>query len=444
MRTLKQFGWIGFLFFMLMGSVYAQPIMAIKKLKTSMPVYFVRAPQLPMIDIRLAFAAGSAYDGQRFGLSQLTTSLLDQGAGDLNANEIVDAFAETGALFDAEASRDEVTLSLRSLTDPKRLKPALHLFHQVLTQASFPKRAFMREQKQQLRGLLAAEQSPGTVAIHHLFQAVYGKHPYAHPVLGTTDTVRSINRANVIKFYKQYFVANNAVMVIVGDMSEAQATKVANQIIDGLPTGKAAPPVPPVTPLLSAKHVHVPFKATQTNIRIGQAGLRFQDKDYFPLLLGNYILGGMMTSRLFEEVRDKHGYAYAVYSYFQPLEKRGPFVISLGTKNAQAAAARQLSEKVLANYIKQGPTTAEMNAAKKFIIGSFPLRFDSNADIANRVLVLAFYHLPMDFYDHYVGKIEAITKEQVTSAFQRRIHPKTMAVISVGTRKGDGSKTAQK
>lgn len=324
------------------------------------------------------FKAGSAYEKDKWGLSQLTNELLNQGTKNLTANQIADKFALLGANFGSDISQDMATISLRSMSDTQYLTPAVTLFQEILTTPSFKAEDFKLKQIQQLREIDALEQSPDKVAEMQFYKSIYGDHPYAHPPIGEKNAVNKLTTIDVKSFYHQFYVQQNAVLVMVGDLSRSHATGIANQITEHLQSGKAAPDLAPVKPFTSAINVHIPYKSTQTHIYLGQPGIAYLDPDLFSLIVGNYILGGGMSSRLFDGVREKNGLVYVIYSDFSLLAQPGPFEAYLATKTATANQAQTLTQNILKKFINEGPTAKELNEAKQFLIGSFPLRFGSN------------------------------------------------------------------
>ncbi len=401
--------------------------------KNGAEVYFVPAHEIPMLDVQVAFAAGSSRDGDHPGVATLTGTLLDQGAAHLNADQIAEQFADVGAQFNSDVARDMSVVSLRTLTDPKFLQPAIKNFHTVLTSPTFALPAFNREQNTILSTIAQSNQQADDIATRLFYSTVYGNHPYAHPVLGTAESVKTLKAADVQTFYKQYYCGKNAVMAIVGDMTVAQAKQLSEDITANMPSGEHAPTLPEPLPLKANVQQHLAFPASQTNIRIGQATLQHNNPDYFPLLVGNYTLGGgMLVSRLAEEVREKRGLSYSVYSSFQPMASKGPFLISLGTKNATAKEALSLTQNIMNDYVHKGPTSAELDAAKNYLTGSFALRLDSSKAIATNLLVLGFYNMPMNFYDTYRDNIEKVDHKAVFDAFTHHLQLKHMAVVSVG------------
>lgn len=396
-------------------------------------VYFVHAPEIPMVDIKVVYAAGSSRDEQQFGLASLTNSMLEEGTQQYSADQIAEQLDAVGAKLHNNVSRDMAGVSLRSLTDPTMLEPALKVFTQVLTQASFPEKAFNRDQKNTLIAIQHQQQSPGRVASIAFYHALYKNHPYAHAVIGNSDTVKQLTRNDLQAFYHQYYVAKNATIAIVGAVDTAQAKRIADQITAHMPAGDAAIKLPDSAMTTHALNENIKFPSSQTQIRMGQVGISRHSADYFPLYVGNYILGGgMLVSRLNEEIREKHGLSYSIYSYFHPLAENGPFLISLGTRNAQSHEALKLTRETLKAFIEEGPTPQELTAAKKNIIGSFPLKIASNSQIANYLVVIGFYKLPLNYLQRFPSKIRAVTLKQIKQAFRQRVHPSQMVTVSVG------------
>ena len=420
------------------ASAFAEkPMVKIQHWKTQngVPVYFVQAKEIPMLDLSVIFDAGSSRDGNFSGVANFTSGMLNEGTKTLNANQIAEQFDDVGANFGSSAGRDMANVSLRSLTAGKYLQPALTTFANVLSGSNFPEKAFERVKKQILVGLQRQQQQPGSIASKAFYKALYGNQPYGHPVSGSTDSVNKITRGDLENFYKQYYVAHNAIVVMVGNLSKSQAEVIAQQVVAGLPEGQKASPLP-LAKANTGEVEHISFPSEQTHVAIGQVGINRKNPDYFPLLVGNYILGGgSLVSRLFNQVRDKQGLAYSVYSNFSRLRERGPFVIRLQTRNAKAENAIEITQQVVGNFITKGPTAKELDAAKKNIIGSFPLGIASNASIMGNVANIAYYHLPLDYLDTYVKKINAVTIKQIKLAFQKYLHPESFVIVTVGNNK---------
>ncbi|PKM35112.1 MAG: peptidase M16 [Gammaproteobacteria bacterium HGW-Gammaproteobacteria-10] len=396
-------------------------------------VYFVPAPNLPMADIRVTFDAGSARDGKQFGIAALTSGLLDTGAGDWNADQIAQRFESVGARFGTGVSRDMAWLSLRTLTEPKLFDKAVDTMQTILTQPRFEEADFQREKQRTLAGLKHRESSPSTLADIAFYKAVYGQHPYAHPSAGEIETVEPLKAEDLKNFYRQYYVAANAMVAIVGDLSRKQAEQTAEQLLATLPAGQKPAELPEVAMPKQGRREHITFPSAQTHVMSGLPGTYRNDDDYFALYVGNHILGGgMLVSRLFEEVREKRGLAYNTYSYFAPMYRKGPFAMGLQTRTDQADKALEVLNQTLTEFIKDGPTEEELTAAKQNITGGFVMRFDTNSKMIGYVEMIGFYGLPLDYLDTFQEKVNAVTVEAIKDAFQRRVDSELLQTITVG------------
>jgi len=396
-------------------------------------VYYVHTEGLPMVDIQVVFDAGSASDGQQFGLAALTAGLLDTGAGKWNADEIAQRFESVGAQFGAGSSIDMATVSLRTLTDKPLFDKALETMQVILSKPAFKEADFQREKNRTLAGLKQQEESPAELASIAFYNTLYGNHPYAHPASGVIKTVSGLKSADLRHFYQKYYVAANAIVVIIGDLSKQQAEQTAEKLLVGLPVGKKTEALPDVAMPLKSTQQHIEFPSSQTHVLVGLPGTYRKDPDYFSLYVGNHILGGSgLVSKLFDEVREKRGLAYSASSAFIPMSKPGPFLVSLQTRNDQTTQALQVLNQTLADFISKGPTEAELIAAKKNITGGFAMRFDTNKELAGYVTMIGFYDMPMDYLDTFQQKIEQVTVASITDAFKRRVNPQLLQTITVG------------
>jgi zinc protease len=396
-------------------------------------VYYVHTEGLPMVDIQVAFDAGSARDGNQFGLSALTSDLLDTGAGQWNADQIAQRFESVGAQFGSNISNDMASVSLRTLTDKPLFEKALETMQVILSSPGFNAADFQREKNRTLAGLKQQQESPAQIASIAYSKALYGDHPYGHPGSGLIATVSGIEAADLRNFYQKYYVAANAMVVIVGDLSRQQAEQTAETLVSGLPVGQKPEPLPEVVMPVKAGMQHIEFPSSQTHVLVGMPGTYRKDVDYFNLYVGNHILGGGgLVSKLFEEVREKRGLAYGASSSFAPMFRKGPFTISLQTRNDQTGQALDVLNKTLADFIAQGPTEAELIAAKKNITGGFALRFDTNKELASYVSMIGFYEMPLDYLDTFQQNVEKVTTTSIKDAFKRRVIPQLMQTITVG------------
>ena len=409
------------------------------KTKNGVRVLYVYAPELPMVDIKAVFDAGSVRNGNKPGLANLTSSLMSHGAiledKTLNVDDISERFDSVGARFSASASKDNAEISLRSLTDEKWLAKSIATMQAIINAPTFDKKELERLRKQLLVSFESRKQSPSTIASEIFYKELYKDHPYAVPGIGTEESVKTLSRNDLMGFYEKFYVAKNALVTIVGDVDRKKAELLAEQIIGRLPEGKTASELSAVKDLQTASSIHREFPSTQTHITMGQPGIHRTDKDYFTLYVANHILGGSgFGSRIMKEIREKRGLAYSSYSYFVPMMKRGPFTIGMQTSNKQTDEALQVLKETLNNYIENGPTEKELVHAKKNITGGFPLRIDSNSDISGYLSMIGFYNLPLSYLKDFNSRIEAITLEQIKETLKYRINPDKMFTVTVGTK----------
>ena len=414
--------------------VHAAPEIQTWKTSQGIPVYFVNAPELPMIDVNIVFDAGSSRDGDQSGLAMLTTGLLSQGAAGMNADQISQGFESLGAVYGSDTGYDSSSVSLRSLTDKTLLDAAMANFKKVIAQPDFPEDALERRRSRTLIGIRSKQQSPGSLARDAFMGSVFKNHPYALPNEGTEESIKAITRNDVSQFHQQYFVANNAMIAMVGAVDTEQAKAIAEELGGVFPQGEKPAVLPNVNQLEQAETVFIEHPSQQTHILIGQPGVKRGDPDHFALYVGNHVLGGGgMVSRLFEEVREKRGLSYSAYSYFSPLRFKGPFIAGLQTKTEQVEEAKKVLMENIQRFIDQGPTEAELEASKKNITGGYPLRIDSNGKILSYVTVIGYYGLPLDYLETFNDKVSAVTIEDIKDAFKRRLSPDKMITVMVGT-----------
>ena len=328
-------------------------------------VLYMPAPELAMVDLRLTFAAGSSQDGQQPGIALLTNAMLNEGTQSQDVTAIAEGFENLGAEFSNGAYRDMAIVGLRSLSEPSLREQALKHFLTLLKEPSFPEQSLARIQNQLLTGFEYQKQNPAKLGQLAFFEALYGTHPYAHPSDGTPESIRHISADDLAAFYQRTYTSGNAVIAIVGDVTLDEAKAMAQAVSKSLPAGSrlskiAAPKAPEPT------RKHIEFASKQTHILLGQLGIERNHPDYAALYLGNQIFGGGgFGSRLMEEVREKRGLTYGVYSGFTPMQVQGPFSISLQTRADQSEGTLTLIKELLADFLANGPTDAELNRAKR-------------------------------------------------------------------------------
>lgn len=397
-------------------------------------VYFVENHDLPIVDISVNFAAGSVRDSaEKSGVAGVTRYLMTLGAAGMSDEKIANKMADIGAILGGSFDADRAGFKLRTLSSQREKSQALEVFTKVLQQPDFPADVLEREKARIISGLQESATQPESISNKEFMKALYGNHPYSLDESGEEATVAKITRDDLQDFYKQHYGAKGAVIAMIGDLTREQAGAIAESLSAGLPKSAALNPIPAVTLPTKALEKRIAHPASQSHILLGYPGIKRGDPDLFPLYVGNYVLGGGgFVSRLTEEVREKRGLVYSVYSYFMPMAEPGPFQLGLQTKKDQAEDALKLVKETLDNFIKNGITEAELKAAKANIIGGFPMRIDSNSKILEYLAVIGFYKLPLNYLDEYNSNVEKVTVAQIKDAFSRRLKTENFVTIIVG------------
>jgi zinc protease len=415
----------------------AHAILPIQQWQTSSGarVYFVENHDLPMLDLSVEFPAGAAHNrAEKAGLASLTNRLLTAGAEGLSEEDIAQKMADAGAQFGGRFDTDRAGLGLRTLSSARERRQALDVFARVLRAPTFPQAILEREKVSLIGALKESDTQPATIASVNFHHLVYPDHPYGVRGSGEVGTVQKITREDVADFHRRHYAAPYAVVALIGDVTRAEAESIAEEVTRGLPKGQGGEPaVPAVPPLAAGATRRIPHHALQAHILRGAPGIRRDDPDYIALYVGNHVLGGGgLVSRINVEVRQKHGLAYSAYSYFNPLLREGPFIIGMQTQRERAAEALKITDAVLREFLKDGPTEAEVAAAKKNIIGGFPLRIDTNREIHGYLALIGFYRLPLTYLEDFVKKVDQVTIPEIRAAFARHVDPDRLVTVVVG------------
>ena len=423
-------------FAMLMMSLSAEAGVKIQQWQTTTgaEVYFVENHDLPIVDLSVNFSAGSVRDtAEKSGVAGITRYLMALGAAGMSDEVIANKMADIGAILGGEFTSDRATFKLRTLSSVREQTQALEVFVKVLQKPDFPQTVLDREKARIIAGLQESATQPESIANKAFMAALYGKHPYSLEESGEVETVSKINREDLQAFYAKHYGAKGSVIAMMGDLTREQANQIAENLSGNLPKASALEPIPSVTLPSQAIEQRIAHPASQSHILLGYPGIKRGDADLFPLYVGNYILGGGgFVSRLTEEVREKRGLVYSVYSYFMPMAELGPFEIGLQTKKEQADVALNLVRETFDKFLKDGVTEKELTAAKANIIGGFPMRIDSNTKILDYLAMIGFYHLPLNYLDEYNNNVDKVTVAQIKESFNRRLKPENFVTIVVG------------
>lgn len=403
-------------------------------------VFLVESPSIPMVDVRIELDAGGRRDPVgKAGLASLMAAAMADGVRAtarepaLDENGLGNAWADLGATFSAGASADRLSFSLRSLTDPDLLQKAVALAARQIAEPAFPAATWRRDRPKWLASLKEANTRPATLAERAFAEGVYAGHPYGAEM--TEATLMRIGVQDMAALHARMVRPCYARVTVVGAVNRVQADALVAQLFARLPTKPcpALPPVPEVQSLLKAQQTEIAFASAQAHILMGQPGYPRSDPDHFALMVGNHILGGGgFTSRLTDEVREKRGLSYSVYSHFAPGLHAGAFTIGLQTRPDQARQALQLAREVLTAFMADGPTEEELKAAKDNLVGGFPLLLDGNLKLLDNVANMAWNGLPLDYLETWMQRVEQLSVADIRAAFARKLQPERMVTVVLG------------
>lgn len=405
--------------------------------KNGVEILYTKSENIPMIDIKITFDAGSNKDGELKGLSMLTHSLLDEGTSKMNSEAIASAFESTGAIFSTSVNKDKSSVSLRSLADKKYLEPSVKMLLKILSDSVFPKSEVILQKERTLSSISEDKSDPSEVSSNLFFKEIYGNYAYGFPSIGSEESIEKIKRKDIINFYKENINSSNASIAIVSSLSKKDIINLSEKISKSL--SFSSPKKNGLNNFQKnnkKKYIFKKFNSEQAHIYIGGQSIKRGSKNHLPLYVGNYIFGGSgFSARLMKELRVKRGLTYGVYSYIYPMKNIGPFVVGIETKAEQAQESVRLIHKMLKEFHANGPTDKELTHAKEAIINGFPLRIDSNQDILNYLSMINYYDLPINYLNTFTDKISKITKKDILRAFKEEIDVNNLITLVVGNEK---------
>ena len=405
--------------------------------------YLVQTKALPMVDIEVSIDAGHRFDPSgKSGLADMTAGLMNYGVksdqGMLSEAQIADEIADLGANISLSVGGERTILRIRSLSRKDLRDRAVKLTAAMLSSPTYETKIVEREKQRTITNLLEAETKPEFILERRFKKSVYGNYP-----LGATPTIKSVAAVSVndlMQFHKQFYRSDRMIVSIVGDVDQAQANEIVQTLLQKIPqSGASIAQLPelqrsPVEPL-AQREIQIPFDSQQAHITMGMTAVTRSNPDYFPLLVGNYVLGGGgFVSRLMAEVREKRGLAYSVFSYFAPGKDTGIFQAGLQTKSDQAAMALEVMSSTIAKFIADGPTPSELLAAKSNLVNGYPLRIDNNRKLLDNVSSIAWNNLPLDTMDVWTKQVEAVSLVQVKTAFQKYLAMDRMKIVVLGAK----------
>lgn len=405
----------------------------IQEVKTpgGLTAWLVESHSLPMISVQVAFRGGTAYDPVgKSGLSAFTAALLTEGAGHMDAAAFAAATETLGIEIGGSATPTAMTVGLRTLTENR--ERAFELLGLALQKPRFENHDAQRIRAGQLNMVKRRLEQPEQMARQLAQKLVYGNHPYALTGEGVLADVATFTARDARKHAARYLVRSNMLISVVGDITAAELAPLLDKALLGLPQGQAVQPLPlPVSQ--PAVLQRVAFRSPQVAVMAGHLGVNRHDADYFPALFLNHVLGGGgFTSRLVEEVREKRGLSYSVYSYFDPLPGRGAFWVGAQTRKGQEDKVLNLI-KAQMQRMRDEPISAEEHAnARDYLIGSFPLRIDSNEKILSYLTFMQNEGFGRDYLQQWPQRMQAVTIDDVQRAAKRFLVPNGIKAVFVG------------
>jgi zinc protease len=389
-------------------------------------------PAIPIVVVRAYLRAGSVYDpADAGGLASLTADLLTRGTAKRTGPELDRAIEFVGGSIDGDAGRDGAAVGLSVLK--KDLGLGLDLLAEVLLQPSFPEAELKRRSEDVAAGIQRSEQDPQTVAGRVMAELLYPGHPYSRPVSGTVDSVRRITREQVVAFHRDNYGPAGAIIAVVGDVT---LDEVRRELLARLgawtspgaprPAIAQAPAAPPVEARRPQRDL------TQATVSLARPGIRQDHPDYFPLVVANYILGGGSASRLYTKVREERGLAYSVYSGLGPGRYGSSYFVGLQTRLDAVDEAVRLVKDEMARMGHQGVTPREIDLAKSYLIGSYPLRTDTSGKMSGLLVSVEEYDLGLDWPDRFKAGISRVTAADVKRVAITYMNPATFSSVIVG------------
>ncbi len=416
--------------------VAVQPARAIEIQTVTSPggitAWLVSEPAVPLVSMQFAFDGGASQDpDDKPGVANLVSVLLDEGAGDIASAEFQERLESLAVEISFDAGRDGFYGQMQTLT--RNLDEATDLLRLAVTDPRFDEDAIARMQTQTIAGLRRRLNDPESMAGRLWSETVFGDHPYGRPVRGTMETVAAITADDLRAFHGNVFARDTLTIAVVGDIDAETLKPILDKVFGGLPETADLKPVPEAALPAGGLEKTIELEIPQTVIQFGRPGIKRDDPDFIPAFVVNHILGGgAFSSRLYQEVREKRGLSYSVYSFLYPLEQAGLVVGGAATRNDRAAESLSVIDEEIVRMAEAGPTVEELDKAKRYLKGSYPLRFDTSTKIARQLVEIQRDDLGIDYINKRNGLIDAVTIEDARRAAARLYGDGSLYVTRVG------------
>lgn len=413
---------------------FSFPTIERARLGNGLPLLIARTDGPPVATLALLLPAAGVHEpDDRAGLASLTGSLLESGAGERTAPEIAEAFEGLGAQFGVATTWDATEVEVTALTS--RLEPAARLAAELVRAPTFPAAEVERVREEQLAAILQRRADPRGLANEATARFLYSEaSPFSRPLGGSSGTLRGLTRADVTAFHADHFSPFGATALIAGNVDPDMARDLAEAAFGDWVGPAVTRPERPADAATRTRKVVIVDRpgAVQSELRVGHVGVDRSTSDYFPLVVMNTILGGAFTSRLNLNLRERQGFTYGVSSAFIMRRQPGPFIVSTAVQTeVTAAALREIFREV--ELIREEPVTAgELEDARNYIAGVFPLRLETTEGVASRLSEMALHGLPDDYFDDYRERVLAVQVDEVHRVARERIRPEEMVVVVAG------------
>ena len=394
--------------------------------------WLVEEHSVPLIAMQFAFKGGAAQDpADKAGTAHFLTAMLDEGAGEMRSAAFQQRIEELAVRMSFSAGQDNFSGSFQTLTENR--DPAIEMLRLALNEPRFDADAIERMRRQIGAGLKFDAKDPDKIASRAWFKIAFGDHPYGRPVKGLAETIARIGRDDLEAYRKRNFARDNLKVAVVGDIDAAGLSKLLDRVFGALPAKAQLAKVANIEPKPGPVQKIIEMNVPQSVAQFGHSGIERKDKEFIPAYILNYILGGGgFSSRLTEEVREKRGLAYSVYSYIYPYSHSSVYLGGVATKNEAIAESLKVIRAELERMAKDGPTADELKNAKQYLTGSYALRFDTSSKIASQLLWIQIEDLGIDYIDRRNDLVEAVSIEDVRHIARRLLQPGKLIVTIVG------------
>jgi zinc protease len=402
-------------------------------LDNGLQVIVIEHHELPVVAFRLVLKSGSTYDPPgKAGLANLTAGLLRKGTRTKTATQIAEEIDFVGGSLGAGSGFDATYATCQVLS--KHFDVGLELLSDIILHPTFQQEEIERLRKQTLAAIKQQKEDPNSVAAENFREFVFGDHPYGQPPEGTEESMVTITRDDIVDFHQKYYVSNNAILAVVGDVKPDEAKKKVEAKLGGWRGAQIPPPHIAEPPPIQGHQILLVDKPdlTQTYIRLGHLGIQKKNSNYFAIKVMNYILGGGgFSSRLVDEIRVKRGLTYDIYCSFDAFKMRGAYEVETFTRNDSTAAAITTIFEQIERIRNEGITDKELEETKSFYTGYFPLQFETPSQIATQILNVELYDLGEDYLKNYRNNINAVSKQDVLRVAKKYLDPENMKLVVV-------------